>query len=134
MKGRVNRQRQDVSEQSDNDVRQRGAGDEPDGRADGRERYDLRQVDREYLAPGGAKRLEGRDHVSTLVEMAYDRIGDADAADQQGGEAHQRQKLGEARDVAFELGRGVAAAANLPARFRQCGAGFAGQPGDSRIG
>ena len=51
--------------------------------------------------------------------MALDRVGDADAADQECGEADQRQELGEAVDGAFELRRSVAAAADFPAGFRQ---------------
>ena len=47
--------------------------------------------------------------------MRGDRIGDADAADQQRGQADQRQELREALDVAFELRRGVVAGADFPA-------------------
>ena len=43
------------------------------------------------------------------------RIGDADAADQQRGEADQREVLREPLDVALELRRGIAAVADFPA-------------------
>ena len=51
--------------------------------------------------------------------MALHRIGDADAADQQRGQADERQELREALDVALERGRGVAARADVPAGLRE---------------
>ena len=57
--------------------------------------------------------------------MARDRIGDADAADQKRGQADQRQELGEAFDVAFELRRRLVAGADFPAGVRK----FAISPG-----
>jgi len=68
--------------------------------------------------PVAAERFEGRDHVAAAIEMALDRVGHADAADQQRGEAHQREVLGETLDVLLERGRGIGAAAHLPAGFR----------------
>src|SRR5438046_5299921 len=46
-------------------------------------------------------------------------IRDADPADQQRGETHQRQILSEALDVAAERRRGVGARSCLPAGIRQ---------------
>ena len=48
------------------------------------------------------------------------RIGHADAADEQGCEADQRQELREAGDVAFKLRRGIVAGADFPSRLRIC--------------
>ena len=59
--------------------------------------------------------------------MAFDGIGDADSANQKRGEADQSEKLGEAVDGAFKLGRGVVAAANLPACLRQCASRIGGE-------
>jgi hypothetical protein len=78
---------------------------------------DLRQVDGEDFAAGGAEGFEGRDDIAALVEMALDGVGDADTTDQQRSEADEREELREARDVAFKLRRGVAAGADFPARF-----------------
>ena len=51
--------------------------------------------------------------------MAFHRIADADAADQQRGQADDGEELGEALDIALELRRGVAAAADVPAGLRE---------------
>ena len=51
--------------------------------------------------------------------MARDRVGDADAADQQRGQGDQRQELAETLDIAFELRRGLAARADIPAGIRE---------------
>src|SRR5260370_602120 len=65
--------------------------------------------------------------------MAFDRVGDADASDQQGREANQREKLREAADGALQLRRSIAAAANLPACFRQCGSRIIRQRGRGTV-
>ena len=44
---------------------------------------DLRQVDREDTAAAGAERLHRRDRVTSSIEVTFDRIADADTADQQ---------------------------------------------------
>ena len=49
--------------------------------------------------------------------MAFHRIADADAADQQRRQADDGEELGEALDVALKLRRGVAAVADIPAGF-----------------
>ena len=79
----------------------------------------LGEIDREDVAAGRAERLERGDDVAAAIDMAFDRIGDADAADQQRGETDQREELREAADGAFELRRSVGAAADLPAGLRQ---------------
>ena len=119
MQRRDHRQRQQLAEHADDDERQRRAGGKPDHRADPGEHDHLRQIDREDVAAGGAERLERGDDVAAAIDVALDGVGDADAADQKRGEADQRQELGEAADGALELRRGVAAAADPPAGFRQ---------------
>ena len=66
--------------------------------------------------------------------MALDGIGDADPADQQRGEPDQREILREALDILFKRGRGVGAAADFPAGFRQAGAGFGNHGRHRRFG
>ena len=68
-----------------------------------RHQQNLRQVDREDAAAAGAERLHGGDGVAPSVEMTFDRIADADTADQQCRQSDDREKLREALDVAFEL-------------------------------
>ena len=119
MQRRRERQRQDRPEHAGDAERQRGAEHEPDRDADRGERHDLGEVDREHARAGGAHRLEGGDHVALAVEIVLGRVGDADAADQQRGEADQGEILGEALDVALELRRRVEAAADVPAGVGQ---------------
>src|SRR3984957_3650923 len=113
------RQRQEPAEHVYDDERQRGAGDESDERADHGEPNHLRQVNRKYVAAGGADRLEGCDDVAPAIDMALDGIGNAHAADQQRRQSDQRQELGEAADRALELRRSVVTGADLPAGVRQ---------------
>ena len=133
MQRRHHRQRQQLAEHADDDEGQRRAGDKPDHRADRGEHDHLRQIDREDVAAGGAERLERGDDVAAAIDMALDRIGDADAADQQRGEADQGQELGEAADGALELRRGVVAAADFPAGLRQRASRIVDQRGRGAI-
>ena len=87
----------------------------PMQRGEQRDQQDLGAIDRENAAAGGAERLQRSDHIALARKMACDRIGDADAADQKRGQADQREELGEALDIAFELRRGLAAGADFPA-------------------
>ncbi len=66
-----------------------------------------------------------------LLEVAVHRIADADAADQQSGQADDGEKLGEALDVALERRRGVVARANFPAGLREA---LARLIGDALVG
>ena len=127
MQRRHHRQRQQFAEQADDQIRQRGAGGEPDQRSDTCEHDHLGEIDREDVAAGGADGLEGRDDVAAAIDMAFHGIGDADAADQQRGEADQREELREAADGALQLRRGVAAGADFPPRSRQRLSRVAGQ-------
>ena len=77
------------------------------------------RINGEHLATGRADRLQRADHVALAIEVALDRVGDADTAHQERGEADQRQVLREAIDAAFELRRGLGARADLPAGVRQ---------------
>ena len=85
---RHHRQRQQFAEHADDGEGQR--------RAERQDRsptpmmastHDLRQIDREDVAAGGAQRLEGGDDVAAAIDMALDGVGDADAADQERGRA-----------------------------------------------
>ena len=57
--------------------------------------------------------------VAPAVEMTLHRIGDADAADQQRGQADDGEELREALDIALEPRRGLGARADVPAGFGQ---------------
>ena len=113
------RQRQDTAERRRNRERQDRADDEPDRGADRGEQHHLGQVDREDAAAGRAQRFQRRDRVAAAVEIVLHGVGDADAADEQRGEANQREVLREALDVAAERGRRVGARAHLPAGVGQ---------------
>ena len=119
MQRRHHRQRQQLAERADDDEGQRRAGRKPDHRTDHGQHDHLCQVDGEDVAAGGAERLERGNDVAAAIDMALDRVGDADAADQQRREPDQREELGKAADAALKLRRGIAAGANFPARFRQ---------------
>ena len=115
MQRRRDRQRNDAAETPGDGEGQDRAECGADERCEQRHQQGLAAIDREDVAAGGAERLHGADHVALARQMARDRIGDADAADQKRGQADQRQELGEAVDAAFELWRGLAAGADLPA-------------------
>ena len=133
MQRRHHRQRQQLAEHADDREWQRRAGDKADHRTDGGEHDHLGQIDGEDVAAGGAQRLEGGDDVAAAIDMALDGVGDADAADQQRGEADQGQELGKAVDGALELRRGIVAAANLPAGLGQGAARIVGERGRGAI-
>ena len=99
--------------------RQDRAQHHADDAADQRQQHHLRQIDGEHAPPAGAERLQRGDGVAPAVEMALDRVADADAADQQRGQADNGEELREALDIALELRRGIAAAADFPAGLRQ---------------
>src|SRR5581483_12464958 len=56
-----------------------------------------------------------------------------DPADQQGSEANEGQELSETADGAFELRRGIAAAAHLPTGLRRGSAGIVDQRSDRAV-
>ena len=103
--------------------RQHRAQRQADGAADGGQQQNLREIDREH-ARCRKRRAPSwwRWSSRSAVEMAFDRIADADAADQQRGQADDGEELREALDVALELRRGIAAAADVPAGFGKCAA------------
>ena len=121
MQRRRDRQRNDGAERPGNRERQRGAERGADHSGEQRDQHHLSAIDGEHCAAGSAERLHGADHVALAREMRGDRIGDADAADQQRGQADQREKLREALDIAFELRRRLAAGADFPAGIRERG-------------
>ena len=70
-------------------------------------------------AAGGAEALEGGDHLAPAIDVGGNRIGDTDTADQQGGQADQRQELAQSLQRARNLRRGIAAVADGEATFGQ---------------
>ena len=74
-----------------------------------------RAIDGENAAARGAERLHRPDHVALARQVARDRIRHADAADNERGQGDEREELGEALDIAFELRRGLVARADFPA-------------------
>ena len=65
----------------------------------------------------GAEAFQDGDRRAFQVDEARHRIGDADAADDQRRQAHQREELHEAVDVAPQTRRGVVARADRPSRL-----------------
>ena len=68
---------------------------------------------------GGAEALEGGDDLAAAIDVGGNRIGDADAADQQRGEADQGQELAQPLERARHLRRGIAAVAHGEAALGQ---------------
>ena len=95
--------------------RHQRAEHQADDDAEAGDQHDLDQIDGEDEAAGGAEALEGGDDAALAVEIGAHGIGDADAADDQRGQADQRQELREALDIGRQRGRGVAARAHVPA-------------------
>ena len=112
---RLDRQRDHRAEDRCDGERQRRAESGADERGEQRDDHDLRAVDGEHAGARGAKRLHGRDRLALAREMAGDRVGNADAADEKRGQSDQRQELAEALDIAFELRRRLVAGADIPA-------------------
>ena len=113
------RQRNDGAEGPGNDERQNRAERHADQAAGQRQQQHLGQIDRENTPPRCAKGFQRGDHFAAAVEMAFHRIANANAADQQRGQSDDGEELREAIDVALELWRGVLAIADFPAGFRQ---------------
>jgi hypothetical protein len=102
---------------------------EADRDADGGDGEDLDQVDQRHEAARCAEALEGGDHGALGIEEGAYRIGDADSAGHQRGQADQRQELREALDIGRQRRRCIGAVADRPAgggmlrrRARSCGA------------
>ena len=87
--------------------------------ADAGDQQHLQQMDREDRAAGGAEALEGGDDLAAAIDVGGDRIGDADAADQQRGEPDQRQELAQPLERARDLRRGIAPVAHGEAALGQ---------------
>ena len=90
----------------------------PMTRADRGQHDHLGQIDREDVAAGGAQRLEGGDDVAAAVDMALDGVGDADAADQQRGEADQGEELREAARCCARTAARRCCGCGFPSRLR----------------
>ena len=80
------------------------------------DQHDLGEVERHHLAARRAEALQGGDGRALAVDEAAHRIGDADAADQQRGQADEGQELREALDVAGKARIGVERASGCPSR------------------
>ena len=94
-----------------------------------RDQHHLREVEHHHLPARSAEALEGGDRGALAVDEAAHRIGDADAAHEQRGQADQGQELREALDVAGKARIGVEARADVPARLRQDAVGLGLDPG-----
>ena len=114
------RYRQRVAQERGEDARRRGADDE--ARRDGREpeRANLQQEGALHRGTGGAHALERRDGVQLAVQMAGDGAGDADSADQEGGEPGEREEEADAVELPPQRGIGVARVAQPPATVGEC--------------
>ena len=130
---RRQRQRDQAAEQVRNRERQSRADHEPDRDAEERDQRNLGQIHREHGAAGSAHGLEDGDRLAFAIEIVLDRVGDADATDQQRSEPHEREKIREALYVALELRRSPGTRANLPAGLRQTLAHIGEQRGQRRL-
>src|SRR5271166_5727485 len=83
------------------------------------EQHDLRQHHGESGGAAGPKRFQNRDRLALALDMGSDRIGDADAADNQRSQADEGQKLRETVEIAGELWRYVFSRPRLPAGVRE---------------
>ncbi len=101
----VDRERIPV-DRGDRDGRQR-ADDEAERDAERSEEQRLDHVDGEHEAARGAEAFEGGDDLALLGHVAPDRVADADAAEQEGGEPDEIDELGEAVGIAAERGGGI---------------------------
>ena len=134
IESRRDRKRNDAAEHSDDGERQTGADARADQRREQRDQQDLRAVDAEYVGAGGARGFHGRDRVALAREVTGDRIGDADAADQQCGQGDEGQELAETLDIALELRRSLFARADVPAGIREVAAGSLFECDDGAVG
>ena len=116
------------------DRRERARGKERNGRAEdeagenarGSDQHDLDQVDENDEARGRADTFERSDDTALAVDEGAYGIGDADAADDQRGQADERQELRKTLDVVRQRRRGIVAGAHRPAglgEFRLCAVG-----------
>ena len=119
MKRGGNRQRDDRAEGRGDPERQCCPDRKSDRGADRGQQRHLHEIDREHTATGRAERLQRRDDVALAIDMTLHGIGNADAAHQQRGQAHQREILREALDIALERRRGIGTGAGLPAGVRE---------------
>src|SRR4029077_2126917 len=77
--------------------------------------------------------LEGGDHLAAAVDIGGDRIGDADAADQQRGQADERQELAQPLQRARNLRRRVAPVADGEAALGQGLLGTLGEGDEAAV-
>ena len=89
--------------------------------ADPGQHQDLQEIDPEHEAARGAEALERRDGRGPAGQIVLDRERHADPADQQRGQAGERQIGREPVGEAGDLGLDVAGAARPPAGIRMLG-------------
>ena len=115
------RDRQHIRQRRRRDQGGHGADDQAEHDAERGEHQDLEQVGLEHQGPGAPKAFQRRDGGDLAVEIAAHGVADADAADQQGRQAHQRQEQRQATDEAFDLRGGVGEVAHPPAGIGEAG-------------
>ncbi len=86
---------QEIGDQRLGQERYRRADRHPETDADQRQGGELQEIGREDQAFGRTQALQGRDCMEPRGEKARDRVADADAAHEQGGEANQTDELGQ---------------------------------------
>ena len=79
------------------------------------------EEDAEHHAARGADALHRGDDLAPLVDEGRDRVGDADAADEQRGQPDERQELPQPLQRAAHLRRGIAPVGDREARLGQLG-------------
>src|SRR5262245_1512290 len=107
MQRRHQRQRDDRTEQSCDREWKDSAERNTNYPADNSNKHDLSQINRKDAPAAGTERLHGGDCLAPSVEMTFDCVAHADAADQKRGETDDGKELGEAFDIALKLRRGI---------------------------
>ena len=115
----VERQRKLVAERDVEQERQGRADGEAERGADRGDQHHLDQVEPDDLRTRRADALEGRDRALLAIHEGAHGIRHADPADDEGGEADEREELGEALDPLGEARIGVVARAHLEPRLGQ---------------
>ena len=99
---------------------ERGADDQSDEDSQRRYGHEFHHGQREDRTAARADGFENRQRLPFALDKTLRRVGDADPADDERGQADQREKLGEAIDVLGELRRDAGARSRLPASLRKC--------------
>ncbi len=105
-----------------------------DDDADARDQQHLHEMHAEDHAAGGAEALEDGDHLAAPIDVGGDRVGHADASDQQRGQADQRQELAQPVERARHLRRRIAAVADGETTLGQRLLGALGEVDETAVG